>query len=265
VYQPGFPFSNSDIEQKLRALINPNGDMSGGWISEVYDTYFIYSKGEQYWKQAYQIDAAENAALSGNPMEVKRVISFEVITNSVQENIMDKKQKVDAVLAGNKSFVEGDRQWLESQTEEILGKLIPVKNEEVVVVTEPEVKGEKAPVTEPAPAQNEAPKTAEEYLATAPAEVREVFQESLQALATNKAELVTKITANTRNTFTKDQLGVMSVNQLKAIAALAEVPAPEAAPRQFNFGGMAPVANASASNKEEALVAPTLNFEVAAK
>jgi hypothetical protein len=76
--------------------------------------------------------------------------------------------------------------------------------------------------------------TAAEYIAQAPAEVREVLQESLRLHAEKKASLITNLKATERCDYTEDELRAMSVRDLERLVKLASVPvtyAPPSAPR----------------------------------
>jgi hypothetical protein len=71
-----------------------------------------------------------------------------------------------------------------------------------------------------------APTTDAEWLASAPAGIRNVVTNALQQEAATKAALIADITANEANIFTAEQLGAMDVNGLKGVAALAHKPTP---------------------------------------
>lgn len=179
---------------------------------------------------------------------------------------MGKKEKVEAIIA-NTEWEEDDRDFLMKMDEKKLDRLLP-KTNEAGSETPPENpeennpvaddKGTKTEETAAAPATNAAP-TVEQFIANAPAEIREVLQDSLQTHAQRKASLIAEITANKKNIFTKEQLASMNANELTAIAALAKVEekAPAAKP---NFYGMAPVVDNAGAEAEEALVAPVMNF-----
>ncbi len=109
------------------------------------------------------------------------------------------------------------------------------------------------PATPTTPAVNEAPKvlTTAEYIAQAPAEVREVLQESMKLHADKKASLVANLKANDRCDYTEDELKAMSVGDLERLAKLANVPVTYAPPS-------APRTNASDDSKAPA---PLLVFE----
>ena len=71
--------------------------------------------------------------------------------------------------------------------------------------------------------------TAEEYISLAPASLRPVLTNGIQAHNAERENLVKVIVANEANTLTPDQLGSMDVETLRGIASIARggaVPAP---------------------------------------
>jgi hypothetical protein len=93
-----------------------------------------------------------------------------------------------------------------------------------------------APTANSAPSAPSAPKvlTVAEYIAQAPAEVREVLQESLRLHAEKKASLISNLKATERCDYAEDELRAMSVRDLERLVKLASVPvtyAPPSAPR----------------------------------
>lgn len=70
------------------------------------------------------------------------------------------------------------------------------------------------------------PKTAEEYLASSdmPDEFKEVLDSGLKMHREKKARLVKELSSNKRCKFTKDQLEAKGIEELEALAELANVP-----------------------------------------
>lgn len=110
------------------------------------------------------------------------------------------------------------------------------------------------------PKQNQ---SVEEYCANAPEGVREVLMSGLQTLNTQKAQLITKITANKGNRFTKEWLATRGLEELQALASLAGAggsPAVNRTPMYFGQGdALGLTQNADAT--VEALPIPRLTFE----
>jgi hypothetical protein len=78
---------------------------------------------------------------------------------------------------------------------------------------------------------NTAAPTAEEYLAAAPAGVREALESGMRMHQAHKDTLITKLTSTNRCKFTADQLKAMDIPMLENLVDLAAVP---------DYGGRAP-------------------------
>ena len=82
-----------------------------------------------------------------------------------------------------------------------------------------------APTPQPAPSpEPKKPQTVEEYLASAPPEIRESLEAGLRMHTARKAQLVAGLKANARNKFTEAQLNAMDVAMLENLTALAYTP-----------------------------------------
>lgn len=113
------------------------------------------------------------------------------------------------------------------------------------------------PVVEtPAPVAQETPKpvTLQEYVAQAPAEIQEVLQSGIKMQSQRRATLVAQLKSTNRCKFNDEQLKAFSLDQLEAMADLANIPhfegsarptivsnaddetAPPPAPRAFEYG-----------------------------
>jgi hypothetical protein len=99
--------------------------------------------------------------------------------------------------------------------------------------------------------------TEDEYVAAAPAGIRDVLESSLATHRREKEEIVKLITENEANAFTEDELKAKKLGELRNLAALAGIPEPKKP--ALNFGGQGDPANVT-DNKMEPLVAPTMDF-----
>lgn len=229
-------------------------------IKEENGKFFVFSKdGSKKLSKGYDTkkEAAERLGeIEHFKAEEKPTGNSKGNPTSNKERTMDKKQMVDALIA-NGLFVEEDREFLMSKSDEAVEKLHEVSQEKEEVAPE-KVEPEEEPEAE-APEQNAAPVSAEEYIAKAPEGIRDMLQSGLQAHQAQKAKLVGEIVANKANVFTKEQLLGKPMSELSAIAALAKVAKPVA--NSASYAGQGPVAevvvNATA---EEPLTAPTMNF-----
>jgi len=262
----------SAIYNALESLRKKAGDIFCElWIEEVYDEWFVYMCDRDYFKQNYKVNEDKTVQLEGLPVEVKRVVTYEsvqITSNQKKgDKDMDKKAIVETLIANGK-WAEEDREFLLGLNEDQLAKMTPVENTEIVKDEEPKIveeKTEETPVIEKiedAPAVNTEAVSADQYLANAPADIREVLNEALTTQAQRRAELIDAITANKKNILTKEQLSALSMNGLSAMAALANEDVKDSTSRPPNFSGMAPVGNAGdAPAEEEPLEAPTMNFD----
>lgn len=267
--------SHDDVRKALYVALSTQKDYNDMWIADVFDSYFIFESSTGLKKQEYTMDEGA-AKLVGIPVDVQRVTSYEEMTSNQTkgEKQMDKQAIVSELIA-NGQWAETDREFLLGLNEDQLTKIKPVED------TKADKQVAKAKTVKPATnkdgdededdeASNGAPAakpstnkqiTVDDYLANAPAEIREVMNEAMQSQATRKMGLIATITANKKNVFTKEQLSSLSVNELEAIASLAK-PDEEPTPRRASYAGQAPVGNAQDGSEDETpLEAPVMNFK----
>lgn len=257
----------SALSRALRDLLND----SAVWIEDVYDSFFIYSKEED--KKLYKLSFTENntgVTITGDPVEVVKVTEYrtpagDFVGNSIPEekkpvnnaqnrrsNNMDKEQTVNALIANASThWAEEDREALMNMDDSVLGKMIPIANEEPSAAPAADVSSEpKTPIT------------MEEYVDQAPAEFRDVLTNSLATHEEAKNELVTKIIANKGNQFTKEYLLTKGIKELRGIASIAcngKEDKREKDTPMFH-GAFTPSGPANNEVTEEALVMPVMNF-----
>ena len=97
---------------------------------------------------------------------------------------------------------------------------------------------------------DETPVTADEYVANAPEEIREVLESGRRMHKAKKEKLVDTLMGNERNKFTKEQLEAKDVIELETLAELAYV--------AVNYEANAGPGDGSG---EEALVMPAMDFD----
>lgn len=149
---------------------------------------------------------------------------------------------------------EGDDQGTD-QHEEASGGSKKVMNERIITRSGAKLKPEKQ-------------LTANEWLKTAPPEVRSVVQNAMANEARQKKQLIDVIVANERNNFTPEFLVTKDVQELQAIAALAGPVGNQQNDGRFlpDFSGAAsPIVNqgqrtAAFNDQEDLLLLPTINF-----
>lgn len=137
--------SHEAIRRAISEKVNkdsPGGaDEIGPYIVDVFDEYVIYENDSKTWKQAYSIDATEDASLTGNAIEVKREVSYVPVkaTTNLQKKEnkkggpdMDRKEKVDSLITSG-SWGEDDREFLTELKDvqfEKVEKLVQNQNKE---------------------------------------------------------------------------------------------------------------------------------------
>lgn len=180
---------------------------------------------------------------------------------------MNKESIINSLIANEKSpWTEEDRESLMAMSEEKLAWMADnqkKREEEPKSVTTP------APVANAMPVENKQEDKAvppakkeevsvDQYIENAPVGIRDVFRSGLQTHQEEKEKLVTRVLANKRNTFSKEELQSKGLKELKSLALLAEEPKPSNP--LPNFTGMGEVVG-NQDQAEEPLTAPVLNFE----
>jgi hypothetical protein len=227
---------------------------------------------EKLFSRPYKMDEQGNVTLGAKVKEVRREENFVPVTSN-EEDIPDgsgsapaqneggneesgdaavnsgdgsaehkevqmgeKETLVNRLIACDKCpFEESDREWLMKQNEEKLQKLVPAEKPPETPPEKPEAKKEE-------PKQNEEkPKvlTMDEFLQTAPPEIRGNLA---RAVATDKARkdaLVAGLLKNERCRFNKEQLEAKDIEELENMVELGRIPV------DFSLaaGGPSPQAN----------------------
>jgi len=213
---------------------------------------------DRLFKQDYEVVDGE-VNIKGQPKEVSlktEYVELEQVPASPEDNndkgkegnedmkevTKDRKDKVEALIANEQvTFCEADREFLEGMPDEQFEKIEALaqaaldKEEPPVQGGEPPAKGDDGAkedvqtnddVTKSGQDEDtDAPKTPEEYLANAkemPQEMREMFINGLKLHREQRAKFIKAIMANERNVFTEEQLKAKNMEELKALAALAQ-------------------------------------------
>ncbi len=89
-----------------------------------------------------------------------------------------------------------------------------------------------------------------------------MFNNGLNTYNDNKSKTIDLIMANKKCTFTKEQLEVKELDELKSLASLAvNEEAPQPIQQQaYNFAGQIEGAGVTNNDKEEPLDVPSMNF-----
>lgn len=248
-----------------------DNDAEYHWLEDMYDNYLVYRKRQKdgqtqatYHKQNYTMGTDGSIVFNGEPIQVKRNLSYEAVTanaqnksqtNKKETKVMSKSdcfmKKVDGLIANTQTrFTEDQRSWLEQQDETTLELLEPK-----MVRTNKEEK-EEAVIDDTSVAAYLAEKSEDEALKLLPEALRVNAQNGLKAYQEARKEKVTAIMANTKDVWEEEELNAMSDNQLdklvKSVQANKEDDNEE--PEGGDFGGKgAEHLNANAQAGEEFL------------
>lgn len=229
---------HNEIREKVSQVVYGFDDgVLDNYIEEVYNDYFVYMqfnnrvepRTRKLYKQSYEVGEDNSIKLKGEPVQVKREVSYdavpsvnsegrEVTKRVIQKNNNKKsmceecvKKATDALIANKATaWNEDDREYLESQTEEQLEKMTPPP------VKEPKVNTAKPTREEMIAVLNEKPMTTEEFLGLASPEVRSQMEEGLQLRTNQKNDMVSQIVANT-DVWTEDELNKKELSELQKL------------------------------------------------
>lgn len=234
--QKSFSEMEIPVRDAIRALNVPRSD--GNTVSvvyedclvhEVYPTTVIYEKNTatsaKYFKRSYIRNEDGTVTLLDDIVEVKEQREFIPVNNEgekMKETTPCCPEKVSALITNeNTAFIESDREFLNNLAEEQMDKLFHT----VMASTTIDIVSLQAKLKdlEDKLAANSSAKTAAEFIASAPPEFAAVLNAGLSELNKKKDALCKVIVANTRNTFTAEQLAGMDISQLESIAAFATI------------------------------------------
>lgn len=287
------------LSAALRKKFPSTGDsgLYSCWIQDVYSNFVIYEKDGKLWRLGYTSSDTGVELSDEAPVEVMRVTEYRTTTGTYvgnqnqQEPPMEKKKKVDAIIATNSGWKEEDREALMALTDPQLDSIGTLTKEMPTVnfamerakdgkvtlnmKSKEQPSAPAAPVAQPgtapvgnqplpagasAPANNQQDKiiTVEEFVAKAPKGMQEVLNNSLAVYNEEKNKLVELILANERNGFTKADLEGRPLGELKMLARLAAKEEQQTSSRQPHYGGQGNVP--TGNDAEEALEVPVMNF-----
>jgi len=179
---------------------------------------------------------------------------------------MTKTERVQKLIKSkNLGFVACDQKYLESLPDERLAALEAKDAETETRVASSAVTPEQiaAQVKEQvdaairaAEAARPQPKTAAEYVAAAPADMREALNAGLRALESEKSSLVKVIVDSKRSGFTEEQLKSKSTDELRTLITFAGLDVP--ATDYSNRGLPRP----SETAPEQVAAAPDMNAQI---
>lgn len=225
---------------KVRAVVDAmDNEQRINFLEEVYENEFIYLRRlrnmpqptETYYKQRYTIANDGMIELVDAPIPVVKNVTFTPLNNNQYQHKRTKLGgktvetnsksscflgKVERLIQNNQThFTDEDREWLLTQEEGTLDKLMPKP------VTAIEVNSEQA-----LQAFRNTIKTEEDLIRVAPVEMQANLKAAFAANTEKKNSLIETIMANSeKETWTKDELSAMEMNTLEKIAKSTKAPA----------------------------------------
>ena len=249
---------HNDIRSQLSKLVRlEDGNDEYSWVEDVKDGQVIFERGDKLFKQAFTVESDGNTLkLVGEPVEVVRIMIYELVKNEAKGNSMDKESKekvVNGIISNeNTRWTEEDRSTLLALNDDALLKMVPViKDIEPVKIQNAAVEGAaeikpKVPTT----------MTVNEHIASLPKEIQEVLNHGLATYNEKRNSLVATIIANKLNTFSEDFLKSKDIKELEALARFC-TPVENAQlniDSRFDYSGQAPVVT---NTNEEPLSLPS--------
>lgn len=290
--------SYDDIRREISAQLEGErfGDPNqvDRYLEEVYPEAFVYRKDGKFWLMKYIVKDEVLTILDSAPQEVQLYRQYKVVgaepnvgqvenTNNqdtdkeepdmAKKTDAERKALIDSLIANCDCYDESDREVLNKFSDERLAVLDEhvkthrelvankAKADEVIANAAKEGAKELQPKKEETVVNKEEkskPQTTDEWLRVAPPEVQSVVRNAMAAEKRQKDALVEQITANERNKFTKEHLMMKDVQELEAIAALAETQKPSSPP--LYIGAAGGTTNKGKTDEEELLPLPTINW-----
>ena len=235
--------SHDDVRTMLIKLTHKKWD-DMAWVEEVFDDFYVFSHKDKLYAQEYVIDNEDKITLINMRQEVVRDIRYKttsgiILSNTEKEPQMTKEEKVAKIIKlRNNSFAPGDEEVLMALEDATLDKMdkdpeVPAPTDgspEVPAPVAAPISGMPTPDPEADPAADADPQdkeptvaTVEEYVNSAPAEIRPAIRGMHANYVADKTKVVTAIMANKANQFTKEQLDAKDLTELSQINALSAV------------------------------------------
>lgn len=212
--------SHGNVRNRLEAILDEKFGMASGdrWVVDVYKSHFVYFLRGKYYKLDYSIGSGDKLTVGTIPEEVYQKTAYVSVTNESQPGSQE-EEKPDMA----------DTPKAEETKEE------QVTNEGGCTCG-----AKKETVTNAAPKES-APKqlTEEEWMAQAPASVRETLTNAREIEQEQKRALVLKCIANVKSDEERKTKAAALMNrsmaELKEIASLIPEAAPEAPKDEFSW------------------------------
>lgn len=239
--------SDRDTRTALELALQADNPDAYFYVIAVFDDFFVYEEGFDYTLLRRGYTIGENGAilLGDEKVTVRPVTTFvpletstpgnePTMSETAEEANMNKTEIVEALISNEGApFDEGDKEFLTNMDDTKLSSLAAKYSEEgqasdegasgesvtKTETTETTATGEGTEVS-----ANSAPKqpaTLEEYINSAPPEMREVLKASHSLHQQRRTEMIQQIKSNERNKFSDNELNNMPMETLEGLAAFA--------------------------------------------
>lgn len=265
------------------------------WVVEVFDDHVIYRREDKLFQLGYAKNDKELILSEEQPVEVKRVTTFEPVNNGKGGSTMNRKEAIDKLVANDCCWEETDRETLNGLSDEqfVSVQSQAKKQSEQMLVANAAAKGytdpggnehtwnaetkewdSKLKTLEPGKKDESVenkkkdeppkPQTTEEYLAAAPPDVRSAVQNAMAIEKRERKNLIAQLTSDVEGIAKESlvmQLTTNSLSELRGLMALAPKPA-EPIPTANYAGATGGSTQAGKVDRSDYLpLTPTLNFE----
>lgn len=280
-----FDNTRAMLATALRERFNAN--LENGpflFVEDVYQNFVVYEFDNKLFRLGYTSTDTGVTLSEDQPVEVKRVTEYRTVDGSFvgnqeegrlsnqsnQEDDMEKKQMVEAIITANIGWSKDDHEKLMSFSDDQLKVLHKATESDdsgeggdPPATSEPTPAPAQKATSAPTANQGKGPQTIEEFIDSAPAGIQEVLRNGVDVLNEEKSSLISAILQNKEGGFTEDELKSRPIGELRKIARLAAPVQAKPSARPAYYGGQGPTTPVE-NQAEEPMEVPTLNFEKAA-
>lgn len=259
-------------------------------VYEKYVVYCLFdNEGMDYYTRDYSMDASGEATVADTRLEVEQVISYEpveagdLVAAAGKRNSAKDQEKIQAMhdhavtlgaacanpkaasqdtTAGGSCSCQHGAPKVNNQSEADMKKSELVKFLETATDAQLEALSKAietpapavvpAPVAEPVVASAPKAKTEAEFLADAPAEIRETLEAGLRVGRATKAATIKTLKDSGRCSFSDEALNAKNQDELNQMVALAGITVAASAPVDFSGQALPRVPAAAGSNQAPA-------------
>lgn len=192
----------------------------------VYEQYNAFTGSYETYQRSYSV-SVDGAVSLGDTVEKVRLMTKVVAVNSADKTSEDNPEQnmtdtTTGAAAASTTTTAANTEPKVHTIENDSGTLEVTMNADGTPASFKVVP--KANTTAAAPVVHAAPKTAAEFIAQAPAEMKEIFESGIKLHAEKKESLLKALKDSGRCKFNDDALKAMSLDVLENMAALADVP-----------------------------------------